>query len=182
MEGLELGIDWVHGNEPTVVPTGDGYVCDHDGPHECAYWKLGENCHHTDCPECGREASAHLRAGAMLSTSGIVRLAREVVRIQEVYGLSIPDGHAVTVADLSRCRRSGAVMSEETRWRDRWCSLAWAEGVIDALCQNAWLQPPCYGGDPDERWSYMVGRILVELYLMRDWLRRAEARSFEVQP
>lgn len=100
-------------NEHTCVPSG-----------ECEVWELGENCMHTDCPQCGREAAGELRADARINTYGVIALAQEAVYQDERYGVNLPDG-VVTIGDLARLYDGASIPDHE--------AYAWAEGICEAL-------------------------------------------------
>lgn len=121
-----------------------------NGTHGCLDAQRGENCRHTDCPECGRQASAQLRAEAMLSTDGVLALAREVVRIQEGYSARAMPEYAVTVGDLARCRR----------YAEQRLGIAWAEGIVQALVGDTELRPTDYHGRADEHAAFRAGVAL----------------------
>lgn len=105
----------------------------------CEHAERDENCGRTDCFSCGRQASAQLRAEALLSPAGVIALAREVVRVQ-----GSRSDHVVTVADLAWIRGWHQSASGDDREQAHREALAWAEGVIAAIEGRAVLLPDDY--------------------------------------
>lgn len=117
----------------------------------CEHAERGENCRRTDCFSCGRQASAQLRAEALLSPAGVMALAREVVRVQ---GSRSDD--AVTVSDLAFARSAPDMLGNLVYRR---LSIAWAEGVIAQLTDAPELRPGDYMDNLEDRDAHRRGRL-----------------------
>lgn len=114
----------------------------------CTREASGENCRRTDCPTCGREASAQLRAEAALTDDGLFAMAQEVARVRDSRA-----EYALTVVDLAR------TYMERVTGLTRDLSRAWAEGAIDELTDAPGLVHGDFPSRDDERALYLRGRL-----------------------
>lgn len=158
----DWSIDPGFNDEPAEVPSGA----------EC---NAVENCGKTDCDRCGRDALFTLTKQAVSGASGLVAFAREVIRTEGSHGRYTPTlGMLARLRDIERPAESPAAQFYR-RYASR-RAFAWADGVVDAVSRNPWMVSSDFDDQLDEQAAYMIGRLVVELWLVNEHLKRLEAQ------